>query len=271
MERIIALNSNTYHGFTLKETFNGMEKAGFHYVELTATKGWTEHVFPSMSLEELWNIKLSMKERNLIPFAMSGHTNLMDSQRLNDFILNIRLAAFFGCHYILSSIGEAHLKDEQVVSKEQLIENIQSLVSYLEEYELILCLENHGEHGTGKQLKEIVTLVNSDRVKINYDTANAIFYGDVNLEEDLLACIDDIGFVHLKDKAGKQNEWNFPAIGKGSLDLIMVMEILKEKGNHSPVSIEIEFTEKGPKNVEEVHEAVKDSYEYLTNHGYVIP
>src|SRR5690554_1488741 len=193
MERIIALNSNTYHGYSLKEAFEGMDKAGFGYVELTATKGWTEHVFPTMSLEELWAIKGDMVRRGITPFALSGHTNLMDEERHEDFIMNMRLAAFFGCTYILSSIGEAHLEDRKEISDEEVAEKVKELVPYLEEYDLTLCLENHGKHGTGKQLKDIVSQVDSSRVLINYDTANAIFYGGVNLEEDFLSCIDHVG------------------------------------------------------------------------------
>ena len=46
MKRIIAVNSNCYHGYTIEEAVAGIRKAGFRYIELTATKGWTEHVFP---------------------------------------------------------------------------------------------------------------------------------------------------------------------------------------------------------------------------------
>ena len=49
MERIIGVNSNCYHGYRIEEALEGIAAAGFHYVELTATKGWTEHVFPSQS------------------------------------------------------------------------------------------------------------------------------------------------------------------------------------------------------------------------------
>ena len=49
MERVIAVNSNCYHGYGIFECLEGIHKAGFHYVELTATKGWTEHVFPDLS------------------------------------------------------------------------------------------------------------------------------------------------------------------------------------------------------------------------------
>ena len=57
-----------------------------------------------------------LKQYKIVPFSMSGHCNLMDTGRMGDFIENIRLAAFFGCEYIVSSIGEAHLKDEAVAS-----------------------------------------------------------------------------------------------------------------------------------------------------------
>src|SRR5690554_2525330 len=105
MDRIIAVNSNCYHGFSIDEAIDGIAAAGFRYIELTATKGWTEHVFPTHTFAELVRIKKRLKEANITPFAMSGHTNLMDTERMQDFILNIELAAFFECDYIVSSIG----------------------------------------------------------------------------------------------------------------------------------------------------------------------
>ena len=72
MERIIAVNSNTYHGFTLEDAISGISKASFKYIELTATKGWTEHVFPDMSFEKLVQIKENLSNHELIPYAMSG-------------------------------------------------------------------------------------------------------------------------------------------------------------------------------------------------------
>ena len=57
MKRIIAVNSNCYHGYTIEEAVAGIRKAGFRYIELTATKGWTEHVFPDMPFERLLAIQ----------------------------------------------------------------------------------------------------------------------------------------------------------------------------------------------------------------------
>lgn len=267
MKRVIAVNSNTYHGFAIEDAIDGISAAGFKYIELTATKGWTEHVFPTMSFNELCRIKYELKDRGIIPFSMSGHCNLMDRNRLEDFILNIKLAAFFGCSYIISSIGEAHLNDKAEVTDYVVAEHIKEIVPYLEEYDLLLCLENHGKHGTGKQLKYIVDMVGSKRVMVNYDTANAIFYGNVNIEDDIKSCIDSIGHMHLKDKAGVYNEWNFPALGKGIIDFKTIIDSLEKADNDCPLSIEIEFTKNGPKGLDEVNRAVNDSYNYLKHLG----
>lgn len=267
MKRIIAVNSNTYHGYSLDDAISGISKAGFKYIELTATKGWTEHVFPTMTFEELCRIKDSLKKAELTPISMSGHCNLMDTERLSDFILNIKLASFFGCDYIISSIGEAHLKDRAETSDEEVAKHIKEIVPYLQEYNLKLCLENHGKHGTGKQLKKIVDLVDSPTVMINYDTANVIYYGNIDPVEDISSCIDKIGHIHLKDKAGANNEWNFPAIGKGNVDFERIISELDKANNNCPLSIEIEFTKDGAKNLDEVNQAVKDSYDYLKKIG----
>ncbi len=267
MKHILAVNSNCYHGYTIEEAIDGISAAGFHYIELTATKGWTEHVFPTMSFAYLYSVKDRLKQAGLIPFSMSGHSNLMDQESISDFLANIRLAAFFGCDYIVSSIGEAHLKDQAVASNEQVAEHVCNLLSYLEEYGLTLVLETHGEHATGKIIKSIVDLVVSPRVLLNYDTANVIFYGDVDPVEDIPTCIDTIGYMHLKDKAGGNREWNFPALGQGRVDFPAIFDMLNKAGNSCPLSIEIEFTQAGPRDLAEVNSAVQESYKYLMGLG----
>ena len=268
MKRIIAVNSNCYHGYSIEDAIKGIQDAGFHYIELTATKGWTEHVFPNMSFEYLNSVKDKIKQADLTPFSMSGHCNLMDKDRIGDFISNMRLAAFFGCDYIVSSIGEAHLKDNTVISNEKVARQIQTLVPYLEEYKLVLVLENHGDHSTGKIIKEIVDQVASPLVQINYDTANVIYYAGIDPLDDLPACVDRVGYVHIKDKIGGPREWNFPALGEGQIDFGRLLKILDDAKNSSPLSIEIEFTSDGTKSIDEVNAAVKKSYAYLKQLGF---
>lgn len=267
-KRIIAVNSNCYHGFSIEEALDGIKDAGFQYIELTATKGWTEHVFPDQSFEYLLKIKNKMKELGIIPFSMSGHCNLMDRERIKDFIANIELAKFFGCKYIVSSIGEAHLEDKATLADEYAAENIKLLLPILTEYDMQLVLETHGEHSTGERVSKIIDMIASPYIRLNYDTANVIFYGRVLPHEDIKSCIDNIAYIHLKDKAGEYTEWDFPALGKGYVDFEQIFKILEDNKNNSPFSIEIEFTKEGAKDVNEVNEAVKASARYLTDLGF---
>lgn len=269
-ERIIAVNSNCYHGYSIEEAVAGIQAAGFRYIELTATKGWTEHVFPDQSFQRLLEVQDLLKEAKLEPFAMSGHTNLMDTARIDDFVRNIRLAHFYGAKYIVSSIGEAHLEDKAVASNEVVAGHIRDLVPYLEEYDMILVLEIHGDHGTGAILADIVDKVGSGRVAINYDTANAIFYGDVDVEKDFAGCLNKIAYVHLKEKAGGRQEWDFPTLGKGYVPFPALFRQLEEADNMAPFSIEIEFTQAGPKDLEEINVAVKEAAEYLKAQGFTL-
>lgn len=268
--RIIAVNSNTYHGYSIEEALEGISRAGFHYVELTATKGWTEHVFPNQSFEYLESIKQKMEKFNLSPIALSGHCNLVDLNRREDFIKNIKLANYFGCRYIISSIGEAHLEDKAVEDDKKTAEMIRSFVPYLVQYNLLLVLECHGEHGTGEAVNRIVKLVNSDFVKINYDTANVVFYGRVDPADDLASCVENVAYMHLKDKAGEPEEWSFPELGAGNIRFDKIFSVLNNSRNHSPFSIEIEFTPQGAESIENVNKAVEASARFLRERGYVL-
>lgn len=270
MQRIIAVNSNCYHGFPIETAIEGISDAGFRYIELTATKGWTEHVFPDQSFRRLCEVERLLQWRGLTPFAMSGHCNLMDTARIGDFIDNIRLASFFGCDYIVSSIGEAHLEDKAEVSDREVARHVEAILNEVERHDLTLVLEVHGKHGSGKILKRIVDEIHSPLVGINYDTANALFYGDVDLAEDLDACMDKILYMHLKDKGGKRDVWDFPALGKGWIDFPMVFRKLEAAHNNCPFSIEIEFTQAGVTDPEVVHRAVRESAEYLKDQGFIL-
>ncbi|HWO77262.1 MAG TPA: TIM barrel protein [Bacillus sp. (in: firmicutes)] len=83
--------------------------------------------------------------------------------------------------------------------------------------------------------------------------------------DDLEASVDYVEFIHLKDKLGAYDEWNFPAIGDGNLDFNKIFKILQKADYKGPISVEIEFTPAGPANLDEVNQAVQRSFNYLTS------
>lgn len=274
MNNNFAVSTNSYHGFSVDEALEGIAAAGFKYVELVAVKGWTEHIMPAMSMAEIDGIKNKLSSLGLSCIALSGHCNLMDKQRLDDFRQNIKLAGDLHCKYIVSSTGEAHFGKNEIFADDALAENIKSLLPDLKHFGLELVLEVHGEYGTGESLKRVVQKIGSDLVGVNYDTGNVVMYGGKKPEEEIKTCVDFVKFVHLKDKIGMGKEWNFPATGKGELRLLEFMDYLTKHNYAGPYSIEIEYTEAFTMNPKKegdlaiANRAVKDSYEYLAAHGY---
>ena len=59
-------------------------------------------------------------------------------------------------------------------------------------------------------------------------------------------------------------------MGKGYVDFETIFAKLDAAHNNSPFSVEIEFTQAGPKDLAEVNAAVRDSAEYLKAHGFVL-
>ncbi|WHY83882.1 sugar phosphate isomerase/epimerase family protein [Neobacillus novalis] len=260
----LAINSNTYHGYSLEDAVKGARKAGFTQMELAAVKDHTAHVLPEMSTNERNRVKELLRDYGMKCVGIGAHSNVMNEEGIANLLKSIDLAVEFDCNYIITATGDAHndlvvIEDEKVLAA-----NLEPIIEKCAKLGKLLVLETHGNNfPTGASLKKLTQSLNN-RVKINYDTANVIFYGNTLPYQDLEASIDYVEFIHLKDKLGIYNEWNFPAIGDGDLDFPKLFGILKKANYKGPISVEIEFTPSGPANLEEVNQSVKRSYSYLS-------
>ena len=274
MNNLLLAHTNSYHGFSLKEAIKGIAAAGFKHVEISAVKGWTEHVMPDMNDTELGGIKKLLSDHGITAVGLSAHCNLMDAGRLYDFRSSIELAAKLGCKYIVSSTGEAHFGEEENISDDELIRNIRSLLPPLERHGITLVIETHGEvYGTGQSLYAIMQEIDSELVGINFDTANCIYWGGAKTMDDIKTCADRVKYVHLKDKLGsKQREWNFPGVGNGDLPLREFIEYMGKNGYEGPYSVEIEYTEDycmrdkdQPGDIDIANKEMADSFKFLSS------
>ena len=266
MENLIAIKTNCYKGFDLERSLQGIKKAGFKYLELSASPGNSSEISRFAPFDKLCELRALIKKYDLIPIGLGGHTNIMDEDLTIGFIDNIRLCNFFGCKYFVCSVGGDKDYDDQTV-----IDKLNYFMPYLEEYDVNIVIELHGKFATGEKLEKIVKGVNSKRVTINYDTANIMYYSGVGTDfilKDLENSVDLAGYFHIKDKLGERNEWNFPALGKGYIPLEEIFKIIDKHQNKSFMTVEIEFTPEGVKNAQEVDEAVLESAKYLKEHGF---
>ena len=137
------------------------------------------------------------------------------------------------------------------------LKNIPEIADHARRNRVVLALEIHGTlTATGRKSIDLIRKVNHPNVKINYDTGNSLYFGDIWPYEDLMEALPEVAHIHLKDKIGGKGVWNFPPIGSGEIDFRRILDSLSAADFLGPISIEIEFTEKGWPSLSEVDEAV---------------
>ena len=258
----LAINSNSYSGFTLEQALKGASAAGFTKIELAAVEH-TPHLLATMSEAERNEVKSLLKQYGMTVVGIGAHSNVMTTEGIENLLKSIDLSTSFDCHYVITGTGDAHNDSDVIEDEKRLIKDLTPVLEKCERLGKTLAIETHGKnYATGLAVKKLAEQFDY-QIKINYDTGNVIFYGDTSPYEDLKASVERIAFIHLKDKLGDNKEWNFPAIGKGNLNFRRIFDILEQAHFEGPISVEIEFTPEGPSSLLEVDETVKQSFEYL--------
>lgn len=268
----ISVKINCYKGFSYNDTLDGIQNAGFHYLELSTSSGNSLNLSQDMTFNELDIFKEDLNNRSLIPISIGGNSYLMDED-INPILKNIRIGKYLGCKYVVTNVFNPRSSEELSSTTIDVSEHIKRYIPYLKENDLDLVIELHGAYSTGKIVNEIIDLVNDEHVHINYDTGNALYWGKLEVDEMLLDfkdSINNITHMHLKDKLDKKDVWNFPAIGKGYMPFVKIFDMLKENNNNANLSVEIEFTEEGVKDVKIVDQALIDSANYLKSLGLIL-
>lgn len=259
----VAGNTNSYHSYSLNEALEGIAAAGFRYVELSAVRGWTEHVPLGASAAELDGIKRKLAELNLIPVSLGGHSDVSTEPGLALALQALDLCSALNIKLMITAAGGEGGEDAFLAGMRQLAETAGT--RHIE-----LAIEIAGDMApTGKAALKVVSRVDRPNVAINYDTANVEYYGGVNAVDDLPTVVGHLSHVHLKDKRGGKGEWDFPAIGDGHVDFPAILRILRAGGFAGPMSVEVEFLGDPWPALDEVNRAMKASFDQLTAFGLV--
>jgi L-ribulose-5-phosphate 3-epimerase len=265
MDNVLAGHTNSYHTYGLDEALEGIAGAGFKYVELSAVRGWTEHVPLEATDAQIAEIKAKLNRLGLKASALSGHSDLTTAEGVVDGKKAVDLCTKLGLSLMVTAIGGHYSEDED---KDSFMGYIHDLADYAAGQGVALALEVHGDIMASGQLSiPLIKEINRDNVRINYDTANCVFYGGVEAVDDLRPVVPYLAHIHLKDTGGGQREWNFPAISEGRLDFDAILKLLDEEGYTGPFSVEIEFQGEPWPLLSEVNRSMKVSYEHLKSLG----
>ena len=267
MLKNIGVATTTYSNYSRKEAVEGISKARFKYIELASMPAYFEH-FPRPEIKVDKDIVNSVlrdcEDYNLKFNCISGHTRLMKENAVENFKKVIDFANLAKVKFIITDTGEIKDKNDE----KKFYADIREIGDYAKDNGVTVCIEIVWDWcSSGKVGANIIRTVNHPNIKLAYDTANVIFYGNTRPEEDLPYALEYMEFIHLKDHgSGRPKDWNFPTLGEGIIEFNKIFKILEEfKG---PGSVEIELDGK-KHSLSEINEAVVKSHYFLMQHGLV--
>lgn len=262
MANPLAGHTNSYHTYGHEEALAGIAEAGYRYVELTAVPGWTEHVDLATPPAETRRL---LEGYGLEAVSLSGHSDLTTPDGLVHGIAAVRWAADYGLPIVNTAVGGHQSADENETA---FLANAGALADAAEAAGVVVALEIHGDIMASSDVTiPLLERIGRDSIKVNYDTANVEYYSGEKAVDDLPKIVPYLAHVHLKDTTGGKENWNFPAVGEGSVDFARVLEILAEAGYDGPCSVEIEFRGEPWPPLEEVTRSMKASREHLQSLG----
>jgi sugar phosphate isomerase/epimerase len=258
----LAGHTNSYHTYSFEEALAGIAESGYTGVELSAVPGWTGHVDLDAPVGD---VRSRLEHYGLEAVSLSGHSDLTTKDGLAHGVKAIGWAARYGLPIVNSAIGGHWSEDE---NEGAFMDNIGELADAAKAAGVVVALEIHGDiMASGAVTKPLMERIGREEIKVNYDTANCEFYGDVAAVDDVPSIAPHVAHCHLKDKVGGARVWNFPAPGEGHVDFAAVLQAFRDGGFDGPYSVEIEFEGEPWPPLAEVTRAMTSAYRHLSSLG----
>lgn len=208
---------------------------------------------------------LSEMEMNVSCYTILNDFSRPDNTGMSDFMMDLGIAVKLRAPFIRVLTGE--LDCSSIENKAMLVDRMKQAAKAAGNVGIKLVLENIGlAAGRSDEAVSIINEVDSEYLRINFDTANPLL-ADEGPAEALTRLLPFISYVHLKDfitekspefQNFSQVEWRIQSsraglkmtgitAGKGEADLILIFKMLKENNYNGFVSVEYEndlFVEK---------------------------
>ncbi len=282
---MLACGTLSYRQEWIERALEGIARAGFPAVEIGCVCGYCEHVKPEqMSKVERLALGALVQSFGLEIASIAGHIDLefplvgkgpeVAAEGCRRLRARIDLAGELGAPIVNTGLGVAQPGE----SLDPLYRELESLLDYAAGRGVKIGLESHaGLTETAQVSVDFCRKLGHPNLGINHDAGNVRFYTGIDPVADLAAVADQIGpyliHVHIKDHRGGKDDWDFPPLGEGSIDLAALAALYRRIGFAGPFSLEIEF--KGPDSTdpsaEIIDQGVAQSYRFMKNLGLVGP
>jgi sugar phosphate isomerase/epimerase len=226
-----------------------------------------KHIFLNIpSADEVESLKQRLAESDLTVVVLRGDTDLSQESSVAELEAQLAICQDMDVKYMFLS------PKRHGAPKETIYNRLRAVGDIAEKYDVTIVLETHPDLGTNGDVHlETMQQINHPRIRVNFDSGNIHYYNEnADAPTELRKVLDYLATVEIKDHNGVYNDWNFPALGQGVVDIPGVLKVLRENGYEGPITMEIE----GIKGVEwdeaTTKQAIKESVDYLRSLGQFI-
>lgn len=229
--------------------FKHISDLGFDGVELTVIPGFTTNL-SDLSLQDRTRIRKLLSEYKLELPAIAAHSSLIEldtekhktnMERLKGAVdLAVYLAQRDSIPVVnTTSGGKPESWDE---SRNLLVERLQELSEYAQAHGVIIGIEPHigAVIDTPQKVIEIIHLVNSPSLKVNFDISHFDIIG-LTIEETVSALAPYSVHTHVKDQRGRHPNFEFLIPGEGSFDYVRYLKQMQAHGYRGYITAEVSF------------------------------
>ncbi len=253
MENIIAARPSSYRKYR-DLAYKYLPLAGIHHVEIAP---------PSPG--DVDKTLAELEENGLIPSSLATGCDLSDDGSVQSLLQTMDTARRMDVEVIFCSTKSGGLARKEAYT------GLAKLGDAAAEHQTVISMETHPDLcQNADQMLQTMRSVDHPNVRINFDTANIYYYNEgIDGVEELRKVSRYVASVHLKDTNGKARTWHFPTLGQGIVDYPEVFRILNDLGFHGPFTFEMEGIEGEDLTLEETHQRIVDSMEYLRGIGVI--
>ena len=223
-----------------------------------------KHVFLSVPpLEQIQVTKKRLEEHGLTVVVLRGHTDLSQPSCVDRLAVQLEACEKMGVKYMFLS------PKQQGIDKQVIYRRLRQAGDIARKHGVTIALETHPDLGTNGDVHlETMKQINHPNVRVNFDTGNIHYYNkNTDAPTELKKIIDYVATVELKDHNGQYQTWNFPALGKGIVDIPGVLRILKKQGYAGPLVMEIEGVRGIERDQTKIKKDITDSAAYVRSLG----
>jgi len=269
----IGCNTIDFRKHPFEKALQWIAEAQYEFVEVEANMSWCDHADPYRDDPIQFKKKIASFGFKGIS-GLGNHRELItDDQGVKDLEHAIPWARAAGVPFVLTGEGRLPEGMSEEEALKILRERLEELAAVAEKNRVYLAMEPHGTISLKPGgLPKILSLVNSPWLVVNFDTGNphrGTYVGTTRkgfewkLAEKsqanevivLTPVAHLVRHVHIKDVTGKEAV----ALGKGEVNLMECLKILKKNGFEGVLSYETE----GNQTEEETKRMIAESRKFM--------